>query len=215
MTGAQQQQQQQASKGTAFQEPEDQSSSATPRQIFRTHALQHYMQKNEKNVLPRTISPLVFACCWIALTLTIVAGFLTWSIPVPNYLDTLGIPIAQGSPNTDATRTTTVLVFFPLSAQPYIQPRQAVQVSGNNIDSILTGRITHVDPSHLNTAGLGKQYALKPEMAQFLPAANVFVATVTLAQAIPLHNDTSYRVIVRYQQGTRRALSLLLDLSGQ
>jgi hypothetical protein len=198
------------SNATTSQDQKDQPASSTTRQIFRAHALQHYIQKNEQDVLPKTISPLVFACCWIALALTTLVGFLVWSIPVPNYLDTLGVPISQGS-SANTTQTTTILAFFPLSAQSYIRPGQIVQVGDNALESPLAGRITHVNTQHLNATELDKQYMLNPALAQFLPASEVFVGTITTSQAIPLQNDTSGRVIVHYQQGTRQALSLLLD----
>ena len=206
------QQDQQASKTTRAHEQREQSISSTPRQIFREHALQRYIQKSEKSVLPKTISPFVFTCCWIALFLSMLTGFLVWSIPVPNYLDTLGIPALQGS-SVNTMQTKTILVIFPLSAQAYIRPGQEVQVSGNNIDATVIGRIIHVDPHRLNKTALEKQYAFKPEMMQFLPAAEVFVGNIAISQAVPAQNDTSNRVTVRYQEGTRQAISLLLDLS--
>ncbi len=206
------QQEYQISEMTASQEQRDQPASPPPRQIFRAHALQHYMQTNEQNILPRTISPFVFTCCWIALSLTILAGFLIWSIPVPNYLDTLGMPISQES-SASTTQTTSILAFFPLSAQAYIRSGQIVQVGGNPLESTLAGHIIHVDTQHLNATALVKRYALSPALIQFLPTSEVFVGTITTSQAIPLQNDTSGRVIVHYQQGTRQALSLLLNLS--
>jgi hypothetical protein len=209
---AEAQQDQQASKTTAAHEQTDHSTSYTPRQIFREHALQQYIQKNEKTVLPKTISPFVFTCCWIALALSMLAGFLIWSIPVPNYLDTIGMPTLQGS-STNTAYTKNILVFFPLSAQAYIKPGQIVQVSGNNIDSTVVGHIMHVDPRHLNKTALEKQDAFRPELVQFLPSTEIFVGTITISQAIPAQNDTSNRVVVRYQQGTRQAISLLMDLS--
>jgi hypothetical protein len=205
------QQDQQTPKTTTSDEQRDQPASSMPRQIFREHALQHYIQKNEKSVLPKTISPFVFTCCWIALSLTILAGFLIWSIPVPNYLDTLGIP--QES-QASTTQTTSILAFFPLSAQAYIRPGQIVQVGGNPLESTLAGHITSVDTQHLNVTELSQRYALNPTVVQSLPARDMFVATITTSQAIPLQHDISVRFIVHYQQGTRQALSLLLDLSG-
>src|SRR5215813_6766635 len=112
---------------TTYHEQGDQPASPSPRSIFREHALQHYIQKNEQSVLPKTISPLVFTCCWLFFFLTILSGFLIWSIPVPNYLETLGMPISQGS-STSTTQTTHILALFPSSAQSYIRPGQAVQV---------------------------------------------------------------------------------------
>lgn len=205
------QQDQHTSKTTTSQEQRYQPVSSTPRQIFREHALQHYLQKNEQSVLPKTVSPFVFTCCWIVLSLTILAGFLIWSIPVPNYQNTLGMPIPQGS-SASTTQTTTILVFFPLSVQTSIQSGQIVQVGGNTLESALAGRITHIDTQHYNATELVKSYGLSPALVQFLPGSEVIVGTITTSQAIPLQNDTSSRVIVHYQQGTRQALSLLLDL---
>jgi hypothetical protein len=205
-------QDQQTPETTPFHEQRDQSASSTPRQIFREHALQHYIQKNEKSVLPRTISPFVFTCCWIVLALTVLAGFLVWSIPVPNYLNTLGVPIRQES-SASTMYTTTVLAFFPLSAQGYVRSGQIVQIGSDPLESALAGHITHVNTQHLNTTELSKRYTLNPILVQSLPPSGVFVGTITTSQAIPLRSDTSDRVIVRYQQGTRQVLSLLLDLN--
>src|SRR5262249_50159497 len=138
-------------------------------------------------------------------------GFLIWSIPVPNYLETLGMPISQGS-STSTTQTTHILALFPSSAQSYIRPGQAVQVSGNTIKTPLAGHITHVNTQHLTLTELSQRYTLNPVLLQSLPGGEVFVATVTIAQAIPLQDNINNRVIVRYQQGSRQALSLLLDL---
>jgi hypothetical protein len=204
------QQNQQTLKQTPSREQRDQPTSSPPRQIFREHALQHYIQKNEKSVLPQTLSPVAFICCWIMLALTILAGFFIWSIPVPNYVDTLGMPIRQGS-SENTTQTTSILAFFPLSAQAYIRSGQTVQVGSAMHESPLTGRLTDVNTEHLNATELDKRYALSPALVQFLPKSEVFVGTIITSQALPLQSDTSDRVIIRYQQGTRQALSLLLD----
>jgi hypothetical protein len=206
------QQDQQTLKQPPSREQRDQPVSSPPRQIFREHALQHYIQKNEKSVLPRTISPFAFIYCWIVLALTILVSFFIWSIPVPNCVDTLGMPILQGS-STSTTQTTSILAFFPLSAQAYIRSGQTVQVTSPMLESPLIGRLTDVDTEHLNVTELSKRYALIPALVHFLPKSEVFVGTVTTSQAIPLQSDTSSRVIIRYQQGTKQALSLLLDQS--
>jgi hypothetical protein len=155
----------------------------------------------------------VFTYCWVVLALTTLVGFFIWSIPVPNYVDTLGMPILQESSASTTTQTTSILAFFPLSAQAYIRPGQIVHIGSPRLESTLTGRITRVDTQHLNVTELSKRYVVSPALVQFLPTSEIFVGTITTSQAIPLHNDTSSRVLIRYQQGTRQALSLLLDLS--
>jgi len=205
------QQNQQTSKTIPSREQKTQFVASPPRQIFREQALQHYMQKNEKSVLPQTISPLVFTCCWTVLALTILVSLFIWSIPVPNYVDAVGVPILQGSPAGTA-QTTNVRAFFPLSAQAYIQPGQSVQVGVPTLQAPLVGRITSIDTHPLDANALSESYALSPTLVQSLPMSEVFVGIITTSQAIPLEgNATSNRVLVHYQQGTRQALSLLLE----
>jgi hypothetical protein len=46
------------------------------RSIFRSEARQHYIQNQEKVVLPRLVSPQVFVYLWILALLLMVAGFI-------------------------------------------------------------------------------------------------------------------------------------------
>ena len=52
--------------------------------FFRSRALQHYLEAREESVAPRLISPPVFACLWILLSLLVVgiAGASFFKIPV-------------------------------------------------------------------------------------------------------------------------------------
>ena len=76
----------------------------------------------------------------------------------------------------------------------------------------MAGRISHVDTQHYHAPELVKSYALSPALVQFLPRSEVLVGTITTSRPIPLQNDTSSRVMVHYQQGTKQAFSLLLDI---
>ena len=44
------------------------------RSIFRSEALQHYIQNQEKVVLPRLVSPRSFAYLWVLAGLSMLAG---------------------------------------------------------------------------------------------------------------------------------------------
>ena len=52
------------------------SSPPTSRSIFRAEALQRYRENQEKVVLPRLVSPRVFAYLWIVALLLLLAGSL-------------------------------------------------------------------------------------------------------------------------------------------
>jgi hypothetical protein len=58
---------------------------ATQRSIFRSEALQHYIQNQEKVVLPRLISPRIFVYLWIlALTLMVAGAIIAfWPLIAP------------------------------------------------------------------------------------------------------------------------------------
>ena len=49
---------------------------STKRSVFRAEARQHYLQNQEKVVLPRLVSPQVFVYLWILGLLLMVAGFI-------------------------------------------------------------------------------------------------------------------------------------------
>ena len=72
-----------------------------------------------------------------------------------------------------------------------------------------------MDTQHLNAHEVGERYAVDSELLRFLPESQVFVGIITISQTIPLQNNASDRVTVRYRQGSRQVLSLLLDLSNQ
>jgi hypothetical protein len=50
--------------------------SQSQRPLFREHAMQHYLQKREKDILPHFVSPPVFVCAWILLSLAVAVGLL-------------------------------------------------------------------------------------------------------------------------------------------
>ena len=51
------------------------------RPLFREHALQHYLQKREKDILPHFVSPPIFVCAWIP------ARFSGWPWPVCHHAE--------------------------------------------------------------------------------------------------------------------------------
>jgi hypothetical protein len=182
-----------------------------PQQIFREHAVRHYIQRSEQSVLPKTISPFVFMLCWLGLALTILISFLIWSVPLPNYVDTLGIPIPPHSAaNTSATNT--FLVFFPRGAQAYVQQGQTVKLNINSVSSPLTARITQFKTQPLQADAIKQRYGLNPNILQPFPPDGVLVGIVTTPQMISLQSLMGGRVIIRYQSGTIKALSLLLGM---
>jgi hypothetical protein len=62
------------SSGEASSEASPEAS--TERSIFRAEARQHYIQNQERVILPRLVSPRVFIVLWILAVLLTVGGYL-------------------------------------------------------------------------------------------------------------------------------------------
>jgi hypothetical protein len=58
-----------------------------PRAIFRREALQHYIQNQERIVLPRLVTPRAFNLLWVLAALTMIGGltvaFWPWLDQMP------------------------------------------------------------------------------------------------------------------------------------
>jgi len=65
--------------------------------IFRSNAIRHYMQREEKHTLPRFISLPITIFLWTLLALFLAAGALVWSEQVPTYATTQGIVVVQSA----------------------------------------------------------------------------------------------------------------------
>ena len=52
------------------------STPSTQRSIFRAEALQHFVQNQEKVVLPNLVSPRAFLFLWILATVVMLVGLL-------------------------------------------------------------------------------------------------------------------------------------------
>lgn len=65
------------------------------RQLFRESALKHYMQKREKDVLPRLISTPMFVGLWVLLFVFIGVGVLVSFGEVPVFANGPGVVLTQ------------------------------------------------------------------------------------------------------------------------
>src|SRR5579884_3123229 len=108
------------------------------RQIFRESALQEYVQRQERDVLPNIVSPPVFACSWFLLALVLMGGYLVWSARLPTYVSASGIVKAISS----KVSTAQALVFFPTADAAELRAGLPITLqlgsSGSSISSTIT-----------------------------------------------------------------------------
>ncbi|MBO0795602.1 MAG: hypothetical protein J2P36_32320, partial [Ktedonobacteraceae bacterium] len=80
------------------------------RQIFRERALREYAQRREKDLLPHTVAPPVFAYSWLLLALLLLLAVLIWSVEFPTYVTGPGTVLQP-----EAGGDSEAVIFFPAS----------------------------------------------------------------------------------------------------
>lgn len=191
------------------------------RPLFRESAFKQYMQKREKDSMPRLISPPIFLFSWILLCLLVAAAFLAWWGEVPIFASGQGIMLAQThqqgqlrqqTQNT-ATQSSTLtnndgieaLVLLPAAYSTQIRVGQSASVQLGATGPSYSGQIETVDSQVVSPGAMPVQYT-QSGLALLLTQPSILVR-VRLSSIAP-HSAGSLvqaRVLVQ----TRRAISLL------
>jgi hypothetical protein len=170
--------------------------------IFRSEALEHYIQSREKNILPRITTPPVFFCMWILLGLCAAAITAACLGRVPVYANGSGIVFE---------RDASVLIFLPTSpthplhidvgAPVHLQIGTPVQIINSTIERVETGVLSPADAQ--------KRYGLADKISLLITGPSIAVS-VKLGATFPSRSYAGSVVTVQIQVGTASVLSILL-----
>src|SRR5947209_2941526 len=94
----------------------------TNRSIFRSKAVEHYLQSREKTILPLFVAPPVFAFYWLLLGIFLMSGLIAWFGQVPLYASGSGLISAQSTSVNQDNEQTTVLIFLSADSSSHPQP---------------------------------------------------------------------------------------------
>jgi anti-sigma factor RsiW len=179
------------------------------RSIYRDEAIQRYIEKREKGILPHLVAPPVLLFLWILLGLLLAAGILAWFAQVPTYLAGSGIILEQQSSSTSSgQREATALIFFPALSASQIRAGLPIQVQPGSTGPTLTTKIDQVEPGILSPSAARTRYALDSSVSQLLTQPVVAVE-VRLGPTISTQMYAGSTVSAQVQVGSRRVLSLL------
>jgi hypothetical protein len=177
------------------------------RPLFREHALQHYLQKREKDILPHFVSPPVFICAWILLCLAVAVGLFAATQRVPIQVSGMGIVLDQGQNEASGDNTETALIFLPASRAKLIHvgepSRLQIGLSGPSYSST----IAQVDPGPLSPNDIYKRYGLKCSAMPIVSDPAV-VVRVRLVPSLYYHLYAGSPVRAQVQIGTQHIFSL-------
>ena len=168
--------------------------------IFRSKTLQKYMQNREKSVLPRIVTPPIFACSWIVLMLLIAAGIAAWLGQVPSYITGTGVILDTNSVANQGNGATAAIL-LPASDISYIRSGLPVQIQIGQAGPQLHRTIDSVSQNLLSPGTVHQQYG-------FEVADPSLVVTVGLGSTVSESLYSGSPVQAQVQIGSQRLLAL-------
>ena len=173
------------------------------RQIFRESALQEYVQRQERDVLPNIVSPPVFACSWFLLALVLMGGYLAWSARLPTYVSASGIVRAT---TVNKVSSVQALIFFPTADATELRVGLPVTLQLGSTGPSISSTITQVASGKISPGDARKTYGLDAGEAEVItePAK---VVIVSLDKSVSASTYAGTTISAKVQVGTHSVLS--------
>ena len=177
------------------------------RTIFREHALEHYLQQQENDVLPQFVSPPIFLFFWLLVGLILVAGLLAWSQQVPVYVSGSGVALSDPYWINDRQQGQDVLLFIPADEHARFRPGMKSVVQLNSGGDTVNARVTSIDDHVYSPEAAQHRYDLSCNVAQNLSGPTMAVHMRVL---VPAHSSLEHgsSLQAQVQVGMQRVLSL-------
>jgi hypothetical protein len=178
--------------------------------LFRPEALRRYAERRTTTILPRTVAPPTFLCCWLLLGLLVVATLLAWQIQVPRSVTALGA-LLQAPESQRAGYDWEALLFVPASPAPQLHRDAVITVQGILTGETFTGTIVRVATDLITPEEARQRYALTGDLALVIPRPAV-VVQVALEPPLPAEALAGSSIRTQVPVGTTSLLGLLPHL---
>jgi hypothetical protein len=171
------------------------------RSIFRSKAVEHYLQSREKTILPLFVAPPVFAFYWLLLGIFLMSGLVAWFGQVPQYTSGSGLISAQSTAVNQDKGQVIVLIFLPASSSARPQPGYSALIQVGPTGPQVNGTVDTIKPGVLSPSEVQKQYAFKV-------FTSVIVVSVKLGVQTASNLSVGSPVSAQIQIGSQRLLAL-------
>jgi hypothetical protein len=182
---------------------------ATPdRSIFRTRAIDRYMQRQEGHVVLRLVSPRMFFSLWILLLLSVGGGVLVWSIQEPVLVQGQGLVVQAKTMDGKNAQGVIVLLLFPPAQQANLKVGQPVSINITTANITFNSTIQSIESGVMSPTEISTQINSRLPLAMTIAGPSV----VAVAPVEPMSLAQTYlgsQSQVQVQIGVRSALSLL------
>jgi hypothetical protein len=181
---------------------------ALDQSIFRQRAVEKHIQKRERHVILRLVSPPMFVFLWALLVLSIAGGVLVWTIQEPVVVQGKGVVVQQNAANTKTAQKIIVLLLLPTDQQAKLKVGQPVRITiGSNI--IFNSTINQVENDVMSPTAISSKYT-----AQAAPLAQTLAgpAVVATAAVEPMSQAQTYlgsQCQAQIQIGSESIVSML------
>lgn len=177
------------------------------RPIFRTEAVDSYLQNQEQAVLPRFIAPRTFIYLWVLLAGLILSGGFSLLAPLPVYATGQAFVLAAGS----ADQTVQVVAFLPPEDLAHLEIGQKLFLGLDDKSERLSMPITAVGPRIISPEEARQLFDLNPAAAAMItqPVAVVMASWQPPAGGLAPTAYIGSAGQADVEVGTRRILSFL------
>jgi hypothetical protein len=183
------------------------------RPLFREHAMQQYMQRREKDILPRLVKPPTFLLCWLFFALLVGAGVITWEERIPVFVNGTGVVSAQTNQPASGDNEISTTVFLPASGSQQIRNGSPGIIQFGSTGQSFSGRVLRIEPGVLSSGEAQNRYQLSCSATHTFTEPMIAV-DMSLKLPSSLHIAPGTAIQAQMQTGSKRILSLLPGLDG-
>ena len=189
---------------------ESPSTNDSKSRVFRARALQSYLKRTDRSVLPKLVSPRTFTIAWVLFAILIAAGATAWFTSVPVYANGTVVVVKRDGFSRDADKAASMVLLMPPETLANLKSGQEVLL-WRHANASLHSLIVAVEPATLSPQSAQERFSLSAGAASQIkgPVAVAFVSWRTLgADPSPLSYIGSF-YDASVQVGSRPVISLL------
>jgi len=181
------------------------------RTIFRSGAVEAYMQARAQAVLPRFIAPPAPLCLWLLLGCVFTVSVLAWLARVPVYRNGIATVVDSSAGDQSLEDEELIVAFFPPESKSEMRTGQKLSFKLDTAGPPLVRTIAVIEPGILSPADARKKFNLDDATARFYqsPAAIAIARLGNPSETLPASAYQGIVVEAQVEIGSQRLVTLL------
>lgn len=185
--------------------------------IYRSQALEQYIQSQQKTVLLRLLAPRAILFMWILLVLFITVWGMIWENSTPIYAMGTGVLQEENLSNTLNQQRMIAIVFVPVHPSLVLHSGLStqLQIGMGTQEVMFIGQIERILPGVASPQNLRKSYALSGIEALLVTQPSIVVIVHVTSPAPIASKYAGSTVKAQIQTEEQPLLSMLFGMPGQ